>query len=136
MRRLYLRGHTNILKRLLVHASGLNLGFLMRQLSGVGDAAEPPGPRPRARRGSDRRAERLLAPHSAFPSAYSLRGAGSGPDLFYDTASSPWTARATDKQFCHGLLVLLSLLRTFLLYCTSQIVSTPHLASPHPLSRL
>ena len=36
MRRLYLRGHTNILKRLLVHASGLNLGFLMRQLTGVG----------------------------------------------------------------------------------------------------
>ena len=36
MRRLYLRGHTNILKRLLVHASGLNLGFLMRQLTGAG----------------------------------------------------------------------------------------------------
>ena len=31
------------------------------------DAAEPPGPRPRARRGSDRRAEPFLAPHSAFP---------------------------------------------------------------------
>src|SRR6476469_729067 len=31
MRRLYLRGHTNILKRLLIHTSGFNLGLLMRQ---------------------------------------------------------------------------------------------------------
>src|ERR1043166_3959919 len=36
MRRLYLRGHTNILKRLLIHTSGFNLGLLMRQLIGVG----------------------------------------------------------------------------------------------------
>jgi transposase len=36
MRRVYLRGHDNILKRLLIHAGGLNLGLLMRQLFGVG----------------------------------------------------------------------------------------------------
>jgi hypothetical protein len=36
MRRVYLRGHTNIRKRLLIHAGGLNLGLLMRQLIGVG----------------------------------------------------------------------------------------------------
>jgi len=36
MRRVYLRGHANILKRLLIHASGFNLGLLMRQLTGVG----------------------------------------------------------------------------------------------------
>ena len=36
MRRLHLRGHTNILKRLLIHTSGFNLGLLMRQLIGVG----------------------------------------------------------------------------------------------------
>ncbi|HKA59582.1 MAG TPA: transposase [Gemmatimonadales bacterium] len=36
MRRVHLRGHTNILKRLLIHAGGLNLGMLMRQLFGVG----------------------------------------------------------------------------------------------------
>jgi hypothetical protein len=36
MRRVYLRGHTNILKRLLIHTAGLNLGLLMRQLIGVG----------------------------------------------------------------------------------------------------
>lgn len=36
MRRVYLRGHTNILKRLLIHVGGFNLGLLMRQLIGVG----------------------------------------------------------------------------------------------------
>lgn len=36
MRRVHLRGHTNILKRLLIHTGGFNLGLLMRQLLGVG----------------------------------------------------------------------------------------------------
>jgi transposase len=36
MRRTHLRGHHNILKRLLVHVSGFNLGLLMRTLVGVG----------------------------------------------------------------------------------------------------
>ena len=36
MRRVYLRGHPNILKRLLVQVCGFNLGVLTRQLTGVG----------------------------------------------------------------------------------------------------
>jgi transposase len=36
LRRTHLRGHANILKRLLVHAGGFNLGLLMRMLVGVG----------------------------------------------------------------------------------------------------
>ena len=36
MRRVHLRGHTNIRKRLLIHSAGFNLGLLMRQLIGVG----------------------------------------------------------------------------------------------------
>ena len=36
MRRVYLRGHPSILKRLLVQVCGFNLGVLMRQLTGVG----------------------------------------------------------------------------------------------------
>jgi len=36
MRRVHLLGHTNILKRLLIHTGGFNLGLLMRQLIGVG----------------------------------------------------------------------------------------------------
>ena len=36
MRRTHLRGHPNILKRLLVHVAGFNLGLVMRQLVGIG----------------------------------------------------------------------------------------------------
>ena len=36
MRRVHLRGHNNISKRLLVHAAGFNLSVLMRKVSGVG----------------------------------------------------------------------------------------------------
>ena len=36
LRRVYLRGHSNILKRLLIHLGALNLGLLMRVLFGVG----------------------------------------------------------------------------------------------------
>ena len=36
MRRVHLRGHTNIRKRLLIHTAGFNLGLIMRQLIGVG----------------------------------------------------------------------------------------------------
>ena len=36
MRRTHLRGHENILKRLLVHSGGFNLGLIMRTLVGVG----------------------------------------------------------------------------------------------------
>jgi transposase len=36
MRRTHLRGHQNILKRLLVHAGAFNLGLILRQLTGWG----------------------------------------------------------------------------------------------------
>jgi len=36
MRRTHLRGHANILKRLLIHAGGFNLGLVMRHLIGSG----------------------------------------------------------------------------------------------------
>jgi transposase len=36
MRRTHLRGHGNILKRLLVHVAGFNLGLAMRSLFGIG----------------------------------------------------------------------------------------------------
>ena len=36
MRRVHLRGHPNIRKRLLVHVAGCNLGLLLRHLIGVG----------------------------------------------------------------------------------------------------
>src|SRR5881296_3880734 len=36
MRRTHLRGHANLLKRLLIHAGGFNLGLVMRHLIGIG----------------------------------------------------------------------------------------------------
>jgi transposase len=36
LRRTYLRHHKNILKRLLIHVAGFNLGLLMRKLTGIG----------------------------------------------------------------------------------------------------
>ena len=36
MRRTHLRGHVNILKRMLVHVGGFNLGLVMRKLIGLG----------------------------------------------------------------------------------------------------
>jgi len=36
MRRTHLRGHENILKRLIVHAAGFNLGMLLRHVTGIG----------------------------------------------------------------------------------------------------
>lgn len=36
MRRTHLRGHANILKRLLIHVAGFNLSLVLRKLYGVG----------------------------------------------------------------------------------------------------
>ncbi len=36
MRRTHLRGHENIMKRLIVHAAAFNLGMLLRQVTGIG----------------------------------------------------------------------------------------------------
>jgi transposase len=36
LRKLHLRGHANILKRVLLHTSGFNLGLVMRRRFGIG----------------------------------------------------------------------------------------------------
>ena len=54
MRRTHLRGHENILKRLLIHVAGFNLGLVMRRLLGAG--------KPRMLQGLTRSiSERILA---------------------------------------------------------------------------
>ena len=42
MRRVYLRGRENILKRVLIHIGGFNLSLIMRQLLSKGDSPGPP----------------------------------------------------------------------------------------------
>lgn len=56
LRRIHLRGHSNILKRILVHTAALNLGLVMRKLCGQGT--------PRGLQGRSRRL--ILALISAF----------------------------------------------------------------------
>jgi hypothetical protein len=46
LRRVHLRGHPNILKRLIVHAGALNLGLLMRRVFGRGTPRGLQGRRP------------------------------------------------------------------------------------------
>jgi transposase len=58
MRRTYLRGHTNILKRLLIHAGGFNLGLVMRHLIGSGTP-----------RGLQDRLATIIATHSSLMGA-------------------------------------------------------------------
>ena len=44
MRRVHLRGHPNIRKRLLVHVAGANLRLLLRRLTGIGTPRSLQGP--------------------------------------------------------------------------------------------
>ena len=60
MRRVHLRGHPNILKRLLLQVCGANLGLLMRQLTGVGTPRSLQGRGGGACRRLDRPAQRVL----------------------------------------------------------------------------
>ena len=46
LRRVHLRGHPNILKRLIVHAGAFNLGLLMRRVFGRGTPRGLQGRRP------------------------------------------------------------------------------------------
>jgi transposase len=79
MRRTHLRGHTNILKRLLIHAAGFNLGLVMRTALGVGT--------PRGLQGA---LQTLLGSLARFTS--SLRTVLNG--LIADLHSNPLRSRA------------------------------------------
>ena len=78
MRRTHLRGHQNILKRLVVHAGAFNLGLLLRQYIGVGT------PRGLQDRGSAPRVVQMLALiaeliATAFPGSF--RPPSSAPNV-------------------------------------------------------
>ncbi len=77
MRRVHLRGHNNILKRLLIHACGYNLGVLMRSLTGIGT--------PRSLQGGGSLAVlALIRPGE---------GLGKAPERLLSAFSSVWAAR-------------------------------------------
>jgi len=63
MRRVHVRGHDNILKRLVIHAAGFNLGLVMRKMYGAG--------KPRALQGL-----RAALFRSSWPRSRSFGGSG------------------------------------------------------------
>ena len=78
MRRTHLRGHPNILKRLLIHVAGFNLGLVMRKLLGVG--------KPRMLQGLVRSVlERILVP---VDGVFDLIGPLTGPVVMFGPISS------------------------------------------------
>ncbi len=77
MRRIHLRGRSNILKRLLIHACGYNLGVLMRSLPGIGT--------PRSLQGGGSLAVAALI----WPG----EGLGKAPERLLSAFSSVWAAR-------------------------------------------
>ena len=105
MRRVHLRGHPNILKRLLVQVCGVNLGLLMRHLTGVGTPRSLHG---RAAalldaligllRGCWGRVRRFWAPERHDRPQFAVGWSGDTPIRTRDS-------RLTISPFCHGLLV-------------------------------
>ena len=105
LRRLHLRGHANVFKRLLVHGLRLESGPAHAATDGCRDAAQPPGPRRGPHLRPDPRPQPPLAPRSAFRRGSCLRSARLVVDCPRDTASSTRSAHAARKRFCHSLLV-------------------------------
>ena len=76
LRRVHLRHHPNILKRVLVQVCGFNLGLLMRQLTGVGTPRSLQGPRGGRVQRSDGLAQPSLDPRLVLLGARRARSAG------------------------------------------------------------
>ena len=94
LRRVHLRGHPNILKRVLVHVCGFNLGLLMRQLTDVGT--------PRSLQG---RAAALLGALIDLLGGLWERGPRSWAPEPRDPPDSSWDGPAT-RQYEHTTLDL------------------------------
>jgi len=95
LRRTHLRGHTNILKRVLIHTGGFNLGLIMRQWLGVGT---PRGLQGRVAAAiatllvllsAGRRA--IAAIRASWPGLTSMRGRFAAPTTFVVNSSAAAT---------------------------------------------
>ena len=88
LRRTHVRGHSNIRKRVLIHAAGFNLGLLMRTLVGVGTP-----------RGLQSRVAALIAGLIHVLSSLCT------PDNHFDTGSLPRPSSA-ELPIAGGILLL------------------------------
>ena len=105
MRRVHLRGHHNILKRLLVHVCGFNLGVLMRQLTGVGTPRSLQGRAAALLGALINLTGRALRAFEAILGPGGPRCAGFVVGETGDRSIRTHDPRFTKSPFCHGLLV-------------------------------
>ena len=113
MRRTHLRGHQNILKRLLVHAAGFNLSLLMRRAFGIG--------KPKALQSASAAALsvllRLLVPlHVVATMPPTAASTHAGPAMAPNAAKRPARCRhpnVLETLFFNGLLGLVLTFRLF-----------------------
>ena len=94
MRRTHLRMHGNILKRLLVHVAGFNLGVLMRDLIGTGTPRELAELRQKLISAVLRLLDGLTAGFESVWRVLDRFGPGSLPDLEVATDQS-WALQST-----------------------------------------
>ena len=105
MRRTHLRGHTNILKRLLIHSSAFNLGLLLRTFIGAGT--------PRGLQGSMRAFFTLLKwLAGALRAIAEHLGTTTAPRRSLRPCSAHPHVTPPERGFCHGLLRLLKSMPT------------------------
>ena len=103
---LILRGHTNILKRLLIHAGGFNLGLVMRHLIGIGTP-----------RGLQGRVAAVLATLGVLMGVVRRRltkcprckdpvfffHCNCGAEVFFDRLGHPWLIHDCDTSWTRNL---------------------------------
>ena len=106
LRRVHLRGHANVLKRLNVHVCGLNLDLLMPRLAGVGTPRRPQ-PRPHLHRRPDPHTAPLLAAPVTLKGGGDFAFARSAVRRSLDSALSKRVARARNGRFRHRRLGLI-----------------------------
>ena len=104
LRRVHLRHHPNILKRVLVHVCGFNLGLLMRQLTGVGTPRSLQGRAAAIGTRADRPPGRAMGTWKAFlgrDTPHSVRAVG---QRRRDTCIRTLDPQVKNQPFRHGLL--------------------------------
>ncbi len=101
MRRVWVRGHENVRKRVLIQAAACNLGLLLRRLTGVGTPRSLQGRALFGDLGADQGLDRPLG-----ASDTRLGGRMEAGGVCRLTRSSPshLNRRLSETHFCHGLL--------------------------------
>ena len=101
MRRVWVRGHENVRKRVLIQAAACNLALLLRRLTGTGTARSLQGRALSAFFGLDPASER---PFGASDALLGLPGGAAGAHRPNRLSPNHLTQRLSETHFCHGLI--------------------------------